>query len=261
MSVDSQSPEETPVGPDRAQADIGIVCATEMELKSFVAKCERNRKYIGHKVTMLGVRHYDCRIAIAITGMGFAAARNGTQALIDGHRPSWIVSAGYSGALLPDMKVGDIVMADALCDQHGQEMQTGLQMSADPQRGVWVGKLLTADQIVRLVSEKRELAEKHKAIAVDLESLAVAQVCKEAKTRFMAVRTISDDMTADLPAEILTLINTSGASKFGVALSLLWNRPAGIKEMWRLRENANKASERLAPYLLSVVEKLYEVDH
>ena len=261
MSSEPDTSEAIPEGPDRAQADIGIVCATAMELSPFVARCDRNRKYIGHKLVVQGVKHLDARIAIVYTGMGFAAARQGTLALIDAHRPSWILSAGFSGALNPQMKVGDIVMGNALCDTHGQEMQIDLQMASDPQRGLWVGKLLTADQIVRTVAEKQTLAEKHGAAAVDLESLAVAQVCKEAKTRFMAVRSISDDMSADLPAEILTLVNTSGASRFGAALSFFWKRPSSIKDMWNLRENAQKAADRLAPYLLSVVEKLYDVDH
>jgi adenosylhomocysteine nucleosidase len=256
-----QSEETAPVRPDRALADIGIVCATEMELKPFVAKCERNRKYIGHKLTVQGVKHLDARIAIIYTGMGFAAARRGTQALIDAHSPKWILSAGFSGALQPQMKVGDLVVGNALCDTHGQEIRMEMRMESDPPRGLWVGKLVTADQIVRTVAEKQQLAEKHQAIAVDLESLAVAQVCRESKTGFMAVRSISDDLSVDLPPEILTLVNSTGASRLGAAMTFLVKRPSSIKEMWNVRENAMTAADRLAPYLIGVVERLYDIDH
>lgn len=247
--------------PDRAQADIGIVCATSFELKHFIARCERNRKYVGQNLTVFGVKLRDIRVAVAQTGMGFAAARRGTQALLDAHHPAWILSVGFSGALQPQFKIGDIVMGNVLADTHGQEVQIDLRMASDPERGVWVGKLLTSDEIVRTIAEKRQLAEKYQALAVDLESLAVAQVCRDTRTRFLAVRCISDDLSRDLPPELATLVGETGAVRLGAAVSFLWKRPGSIQEIWQLRENAELAGERLAKYLAGVVERLYEVDH
>jgi adenosylhomocysteine nucleosidase len=246
---------------DLAHADIGVVSALALELAPFVERCSKVRKYVGGSFTFRGGRYDDARIALAESGMGFARARAATQALIDGHTPKWVISAGFSGALLPEMKVGDIAIANSVVDAYGHELSVDLKMPEDRPRGLYVGRLLTADHLVRTVAEKRQLAADFGAIAVDLESLAVAQVCRDAKTRFLAVRVISDDLSADLPAEVLTVVGSSGYVRIGAALGALWKRPASLTDMWKLRESAHVAAQRLATFLDGVVLQLYQAEH
>jgi len=238
-----------------------MVCALPIEIAPFLDRCEKIRKYTGGRFVFRGGRYDGIRIVVVHSGMGFARARRATQALIDAHSPPWILSCGFAGALLPEMKIGDIVTADAVIDTHGHELACGLGMPADPQHGLYVGRLLTADAIVRSVDEKKQLAEQFQAIAVDLESLAVAQVCRDAGVRFLAVRTISDDLSADLPPEMLSVIGESGSMRIGAALGSLWKRPGSIKDMWKLRESAHHAADRLATFLDGVVTQLYNTLH
>src|SRR5690606_28900211 len=94
-----------------------------------------------------------------------------------------------------------------------------------PGTGLHVGRLVTADEIVRTAREKSEFAEKFQAIAVDMETLAVAQVCRDTQTRFMSVRVITDTANQDLPPEILTVLGSSGSMRFGAAVGAIWKRP------------------------------------
>lgn len=243
--------------PDHAHADIGIVYATKMELSPFLHRCDRVRKYTGGPFVFHGGRLGDIKVALVRCGMGFASARRATQALLDAHSPRWVISAGFSGALHPSLHVSDIVVATSLVDMHGQELHVDLKMPADPAKGLHVGRLLTVDHMVRKVTEKEELGQQHGALAVDMESLAVAQVCRESKTRFLAVRVVSDDLAADLPPEILTVVGSSGTVRLGAALASIWKRPGSVKEMWRLREQSTHAAERLAKFLDGVVEQLH----
>lgn len=244
-----------------AHADIGIVCALPLEIAPFLDRCEKLRKYKGESFTFRGGRYGDIKVAVVETGTGFARARRATQAMIDAHTPPWIISAGFSGALQPEMKIGQIVMADHICDVHGQEMAIDVHMPANPEGGLYVGRILNTDDIVRTVEEKRQLAETHGALAVDMESLAVAQVCREAHTRFLAVRVISDDMSADLPPEVLSVLGATGTYRVGAAMGAVWKRPSAVKDLWKLRESANFAAERLALFLDGVVAQLYEAKH
>ena len=264
--TDAPNPEQSATGPgddapDLSHADVGIVYATSLEIAAFLGQCTRVRKYVGGDFVFQGARFDQVRVALAQCGMGFAAARRATQALIDAHSPRWVVSAGFSGALLSEMAVGDIVMANAVADTHGQELKVDLNLASNPAAHLHVGKLLTADNIVRTVAEKQALAAQYQAIAVDMESLAVAQVCRDARIPFMAVRVISDDLSADLPPEILTVVGSSGSLRVGAALGALWKRPGSIKDLWNLRESANAASERLAIFLEGVVTQLYDAAH
>src|SRR5262249_17369797 len=102
------------------------------------------------------------------------------------------------------------------------------------------------------------LAERFAALAVDMESLAVAQICRQAKIRFLAVRVISDDLTADLPTEIISVVGSSGTVRLGAAVGAIFKRPGAVKDLWRLREQATGAAERLAKFLEGVVAQLYD---
>jgi adenosylhomocysteine nucleosidase len=253
-------PDE-PLTSDTIHADVGIVHATAMELAPLYSRCDRIRKYIGGQYTFRGARLGEIRIAGVQCGMGAPAARKATRALLDGHTPKWIISAGFSGALSPELKVGDIVVGNSLVSTTGDELSIDLRMEANPAAGLHVGRLLMAGAIVRSVAEKQSLAEQYGALAVDMESLAVAEVCRDAKIRCLAVRAISDDLSADLPPEILTVVGGSGSIRLGAALGAIWKRPGSVKEMWRLRELAMTAADRLADFLEGVIQQLYDSDH
>ncbi|QDU38773.1 5'-methylthioadenosine/S-adenosylhomocysteine nucleosidase [Maioricimonas rarisocia] len=243
---------------DKAHADIGIVCALKMELGPFLARCDRVRKYVGGKFVFRGGFLGDARVAIVESGAGFAKARRATQALVDAHTPDWVISAGFSGALRDEMRIGDIVVANSIVDTHGHELSVDMNMEADPEHGLHVGRLVTADEIVRTIDEKRALADRTEALACDMESLAVAQVCQETRTRFMAIRSISDDLSRDLPAEVLTVLGGSGSIRAGAIAASLIKRPSSVSDMWKLREQAQTAADKLSRFLDPIVEQLYE---
>ncbi len=241
---------------DTAHCDIGLVCALPLEVAPFLERCDRVKKYTGGAFTFRGGLLGDLRIAVVESGTGLTRARKAAQALLDAHTPQWVVSAGFSGALRPEMRVGDIVMANSVIDPDGQSVQLDLQMPADPAHGLHVGPIATAKQIVRTVAEKQSLAEQTGALAVDLESSAVAAVCRESHTKFLAVRVISDDMSTDLPPEVMAIFGPTGSVRAGAVAGALWKRFSSAKDMWRLREQATKAAERLAVFLDGVVTQL-----
>ena len=241
---------------DKSHADIGIVCALPIEMGAFLDRCARVHKYKGDEFVFRGGRYDGIRIALVEAGMGFVRARRATQALIDGHSPDWILSCGFSGALLPEMKVGSIVMATAILDQHGQRFAIDLSAESNPEQNLFVGSLLTVDAMVKTVEEKRRLARDFGAMAVDMESLAVAQIARENHRKFMAIRVISDDLSADLPPEIMSIVGPTGAVRAGAAIGALINRPGSFKELWHLRGQASAAATSLATFLDGVVHQL-----
>jgi adenosylhomocysteine nucleosidase len=251
-----RTPAEPPAI-DTSKADVGLVCALSMELNSFFDRCEKVRTVSGAGFRFRGGRLNGIRVASVESGAGVKNAARATRALIDGHSPAWIIACGFAGGLRDELKLGDIVVADAVASRSGTAIETPHGMIADPAHGLHVGKLLTADSIVRFVSEKRALAEEVGAIACDMESYAVAEVCRESKIPLMIVRSVTDDLSADLPAEVHALLASSGAGRLGATVGALWNRPESVKDLWKLREHATGAARRLAPFLASVVEQLH----
>ena len=257
---DAETPEQSDSGPpDLAHADVGIVTALPIELNPFIGQLEKRRSYTGGKYKFIGGTYDDkVKVVIVQQAVGFAKARAATQALIEAHSPNWVLSAGYSGALQPDMGIGDIVVGNSICDQHDHSIKIDMNMEANHKTGLRVGRLLTADELVLKADDKKQLGIKHDAIAVDLESMAVAQVCKELQTRFMAIRALSDDMSEDLPDEILSLMGETGTMRMGAVVGAIWNRASSMKDMWHLREKAMHASRRLAAFLNMLLPRLVE---
>jgi adenosylhomocysteine nucleosidase len=242
---------------DPSRADVGLVCALAMELNHFFDRCEKLRTLQADGFRLRGGRLKDIRVAAAEAGAGPKKAARATEALLAGHRPAWVVSCGFSGALREGIAIGDIVVSTAVATPGGEEIPIPHGMSADPKRGLHVGRFVTTDQIVCTVAEKRELAARYDALACDMETHAVAAVCRDAKVPFMAVRAVTDGLSADLPVEVHALLESSGAGRLGATVGALWNRPESVKDLWKLRENATAAARRLAPFLASVVEQLH----
>ncbi|SFI63315.1 phosphorylase family protein [Planctomicrobium piriforme] len=248
----SDSKETTPVEPV-----IGIVCALHIEVAPFLSAIEQLRTQSGNGFRFRGCRWDGNQICVVEGGTGLARARQATQALIDAFQPPYILSVGFSGALLPQLKRGDIVMADGVTNGDGtQRLAIDLRMTPDPLRGLHVGHICATDHIVRHVEEKQALALKTGAIAVDMESLGVAQVCRDRGTRFMAIRAISDDLSGDLPPEVLAVLGPKGTVRAGALLGSILKRPGCVKDFLSLREHAQLAAQRLGTFLPGVIEQL-----
>ena len=215
------------------------------------------------------------RVALAISGAGGKNAAKAAEMLMAGHQPAWVISAGFAGGLCAGFRRGEILVADRLLDGHGN------QVTLDPKKvpgtlsaqgenchqetvpgtfsapGVRVGGLLSWDRPVRLPQDKKTLGRRYGALAVDMETFAVAAACRSRGVRFLAARVISDELNDELPREVGNLLNQkTGAARLGAAAGALFNRPSSFKDLWKLKENALVASDRLAKFLAATIPHL-----
>jgi adenosylhomocysteine nucleosidase len=200
------------------------------------------------------------RVVLVEAGVGREAADRATQALILGHQPRWIISAGYAGGLSDRVAQGDFVLADEIVDAQGHALTIDFKLAPgamQSMRNVHVGRLLTVDQVVARAEDKRSLGEKHAALAVDMETMGVAEACRREKIRFLSVRVISDAVDRTLPDDIDYLVKRkSTAGRLGAAAGAILRRPSSVKDMWQLKEDALVASDRLAKFLVGVIGQL-----
>jgi adenosylhomocysteine nucleosidase len=191
------------------------------------------------------------RVVIILSGAGQENAARATEVLIDGHRPDRVVSAGFAGGLSPQLGRNDILIADCLASVSGTpEMPLSTSQAPQPSADVRFGKLLTADHVVRLPDERKALFEQYGALAVDMETFAVAEVCHRRQVAFSSIRVINDVADQELPRDVEYLLRQkTGAARLGAALGAVCQRPGSLKDMYRLHENALTASKRLAEFL------------
>jgi adenosylhomocysteine nucleosidase len=252
--------EEAPDDPAGEACDVGLVFALGIEaggLEDLLdgASVTRGYGFTARQGTLAGRR-----VVIVLSGPGRAKAARATEALLAGHHPRWVVSAGLAGGLDPDLKRRDVVLADSVRLLDGE----AIALAALPELDQWAdaegirrGALLTVDHVVRHADKKQSLGRQTGAAAVDMESYAVAEVCRRQGVPILAVRAIVDAAGDELPGDVERLLDQpTAAAKLGAALGSIWRRPAAALDLWNLKENALLASDRLAKFLATLIRKL-----
>lgn len=254
--------EPAQAGPDAASdppppCDVGVLFALGAEAGGLVdllaARATQRTPYFTVHVGQVHQR----LVVVFESGVGRAAAARATEALLDVYRPAWVISAGFCGGLNERLRRGDVLLADRLLHESGEQLAIGV--SVDPtelagRQGLHVGGLLTVDRIVRLPAQKQELGRRFQALAVDMETFAVAEVCRKRRARLLAVRIVSDTVHDELPADLEVLARQrTRAARLGAAAAAIWNRPGCVWDMLELKELALVASDRLARFLAGMI--------
>src|SRR5439155_13321331 len=110
------------------------------------------------------------------------------------------------------------------------------------------GTLLTVSRLIATPEEKRELGQKHKAVAVDMETATVARLCSQREVPFGCVRVISDDFRTVLSKNLVELV-FEGRVSLPRLLASVVRSPGVIKELWRLAKHTRFAAEQLGKAL------------
>lgn len=183
------------------------------------------------------------------TGIGVAAVERALAWALSGppldgapYHPPLILSAGFSGALVPDLPVGDLVLASEACDADGASWPASWPAGPSPYRR---GRLLTVSSLVGRPEQKRWLGERTGAVAVDMETAAVARRCAEAGVPFGCLRVISDDVDTQLSESLLAVLAGGRVRPAALAAAVL-RRPALAAELLRLAAHTRLAARRLA---------------
>lgn len=235
--------------------DLALIFALGMEAAPLVDKLvdaasTKRGVFVEHAGSLLG------RLTvIGESGIGQKLAADAARDLLRGYEPKWVISAGFAGSLSGAVRRGHIVMPNEVVNAAGESLSIGLGMQ--PTDKLHTGRLLTVDQLIRTTADKQAIGERHHAVACDMETFAIANECARAGTKFLSVRIISDSLEDELPKEIDQLMREKNLAKqAGIALHALLKRPGAALDFWKLREEANKAAEKLAKFLLQVIPQL-----
>jgi len=198
------------------------------------------------------------RVVAVRTGIGQSAAADATRQLIQGHRPRWIISAGFCGGAHERLHRNDILLADSVFHPQGATLSlTTPRITGELPPGVHRGRLLTVDAIISEPHEKRALGEQFGALALDMETLAIAQVCQELQLPFWSIRVVSDAVDERLPDEVKRFAKPLTKARLaGTVAGVLFNRPSAAKDLWAVHEASLTASRRLADFLEPLIAQL-----
>lgn len=163
------------------------------------------------------------------------------------YRPKVVIAAGFAGGLQDSLAVGDVVLATEVVDEAGQRWPAtwpGELPAGEWQPPLHRGRLLSVAHLAAEAEQKKALGHTHAALAVDMESAAVARLCSRHEVPFGCVRAISDEVGKSLSPLLLPLFVNGRVSPLRLARTVLAS-PSLAGELWRLFGATQKAGLQL----------------
>ncbi len=180
-----------------------------------------------------------------------AAIRLAASGALQGSvRPKLLICPGYGGGLAPQLRHADLLLVDNFSDAsllaHAAEL-----LGSD---GVHRGPLKSEMVVIDSAADKAALHAKTGAVAVDMETAAVAEACAAAGVPMLALRVISDDASATLPVPGYLLWDLE--TQKPPIPKLLWHlitHPGRIGPFVRMMKSLAPARARLTDTLVKLV--------
>lgn len=192
---------------------IGIVCATETERDPFLACMSDVREHAHGMLVAYEGRLSGADVFLIFSGIGKVNAAIATQTLIDSFGAGVVVNAGTAGALVEGLDVCDIVVADRsayhdldasfMSDSHmtvspeewfasdESLLETAREVAASFGRTVGFGCMVTGERFIG-EGDHEKLARSLAPLSADMETAAMAHVCKVLGAGFISVRGVTD---------------------------------------------------------------------
>jgi adenosylhomocysteine nucleosidase len=145
---------------------------------------------------------------LAVSGMGGALAAIAARRLVDGG-VAGLMSFGFAGGLDPRLRAGcvvlptEVISRDGVCLVTTDVWRERIGAEIAKARPVAAGKLLSNSTVIDRVADKAAAFRDTGAVAVDMESLAIAQVAAAHGLPFVALRVIVDSAADALPRAVM----------------------------------------------------------
>ncbi len=228
---------------------IGLVVGLPAEARALIG-CGRWQHAEGHLFRRSRLNNRTHLIVVR-SGLGMENAFLASQWLIAEGVVALGVS-GVSGGLDPDLEPGDLILADSIIQENGNTCQqiwegnskfVEISYAALIAKGIpaYRGAIITVRKAVLSARNKQALFTKTNALAVDMESAAVAAVANNAGLPFFALRAVCDATTRSVPIEIFDCLNQAGRVRLLHLFRMLLIRPALVSDLLRTRKDFNAA--------------------
>ena len=193
-------------------------------------------------------------IVLIRSGMGCDRARRALAEMAKKFELEQVISIGYAGALDPALKVGDLVVADQVVYYETMKNYSLdkelLSMMPEARRGT----LLTVDSPAAKPQEKKALREKYSAVAVDMETFALAEGAETHHLPLASVRAITDTADQELIDCSPLVADDGDVSKLKAGWHIL-THPGDLKGMIDLGQHAKLATANLTEYVSQWIQE------
>lgn len=206
------------------------------------------------KAQFFRARIGDSEVNVLLTGVGGKNAWLEATKAIWGGEVDICISSGLAGALRPEYHLGDVLAARAVQAAGRKQVAADRQLVrlAQEHGALAVDSFYSAEHVIGLASEKRELASL--ADAVEMESREVLYEVAAFGARGVAIRGISDRADQNLPLDFNRVVTSTGEVSIPRVLGEMVRHPSSTAGLIRFANQSRVAAEKLAAFLDRYVE-------
>lgn len=194
---------------------------------------------------------------LLVSGPGLErAAQTARQAIATGARA--LISLGLAGGLAREAQTGAVCLPLKLIGPGGEwpadgQWQARVAAAIDSIAPMIDGPVYSSRSVLTDPDEKRRLAEQTGAVAVDMESAAIAEAAADAGVQFIALRIVADGPEDALPIGVGSLVNSDGSTRYAGLVPYLgsWRQ---MRLLIALARKSGRARNRLAAVLGMLAE-------
>ena len=188
-------------------------------------------------------------VQLQLSGMGPVAAERAAQTLVNSGCGA-LVSWGCAGALAPHVTAGTLLLPGQVVNAEGQcyftDPEWRERLAKSLQQDYEEAALLSTDQPVASVEAKARWYTSTQAVAVDMESAAVAAVAKDNGLPFLVIRAVADTAGSEVPVAALQALSDDGELQPLAILTALAKHPGQIPALIKLGRCFSAAQASLA---------------
>jgi adenosylhomocysteine nucleosidase len=190
-------------------------------------------------------------VRVHISGVGEQRARLAGRKLIESGAKA-LVSWGSAGGLTSQVSPGSLILPHKIVSSDGSIYEVDSTWHERLFRRLaghielHTGLLAESKTVLASPSDKRALFDRTGAIAVDMESAAVAGVAHHAGVPFVAIRAIADRADLTVPQSVLRSLDAFGRLRPLSFLRRLFVHPNDLFSLIRLARDFRTAQASLA---------------
>jgi len=223
---------------------IAIMGAMPEEVEPLVARLHDVEEIQYADNTYYVGTHHGQEVVVAYSKIGKVFATLTAATLIEKFGCDRLLFTGVAGAINPDLHIGDLIIAEGLCQHdlditafghpYGYVPEGEVCIWTDPElreiarkvayeKGIKLheGIIATGDQFIADPERKQWIAETFKADALEMEGAAVAVVCHALEVPFFVLRAISDSADMDAGFDFDTFLQSSAKESADFVMAMV----------------------------------------
>ncbi|MFH2059866.1 MAG: hypothetical protein ABIJ59_13310 [Pseudomonadota bacterium] len=248
---------------------IAIIVAVNREAAQILDQLTVLKTIEKDSASVYECRYHKSQVIVAVCGIGKEKTTQGLTFVIDTYHPSLVISLGFAGAVVPELKKGDIIVGEKILSQTNitetylshSELVTMVNNALDTSRVEYTnGCIMTVSEPIFNPKHKTRLSKEYGCQAIEMETAIVARIAMESNISFISIRFILDELHDDL-SSYFNFISKKNKHPIACCFSFLFSFLKIIKARTALNKCLDRSQQAIYDSVKPVLNQICKADN